>query len=69
MKIDDVIEIADKRLIRLSAFAQAMGLHVRTVQLWAKQQRMPVIRVGNQMLLDLDDLPDWFEQHKTKSDV
>ena len=48
MKIDDVIEIADKRLIRLSAFAKAMGLHVRTVQHWAKGQGMPVIRVGNQ---------------------
>lgn len=68
MKIEDVIEIADKRLIRLSDFAEAMGLHVRTVQLWAKHQRMPVIRVGNQMLLDLDDLSDWFEQHKTTPD-
>ena len=69
MKIDDVIEIAGKKLIRLSDFANAMKLHVRTVQLWAKEQRMPVIRVGNQMLLDLDDIPEWFERHKIKPDA
>ena len=64
MANDNIIEIAGKRLIRLSTFAEEMGLHIRTVQLWAKQQDMPVIRVGNQMLLDLDDLPEWFDQHK-----
>jgi phage terminase Nu1 subunit (DNA packaging protein) len=46
-----------------------MGLHIRTVQLWAKQQGMPVIRVDNQMLLDLDDLPEWFDQHKINSET
>ena len=64
MANDDIIEIAGKRFIRLSTFAEEMGLHIRTVQLWAKQQNMPVIRVGNQMLLDLDDLPEWFDHHK-----
>jgi excisionase family DNA binding protein len=64
MANDDIIEIAGKRFIRLSTFAEEMGLHIRTVQLWAKQHGMPVIRVGNQMLLDLDDLPEWFDQHK-----
>jgi len=66
MANDDIIEIAGKRLIRLSTFAEELGLHIRTVQLWAKQQGMPVIRVGNQMLLDLDDLPEWFDRHKIK---
>jgi excisionase family DNA binding protein len=66
MTNDDIIEIAGKRLIRLSTFAEDMGLHIRTVQLWAKDHDMPVIRVGNQMLLDLDDIPDWLDQHKSK---
>ncbi len=69
MKVDDIITIADKRLIRLSDFAAAMGLHVRTVQLWVKQHDMPVIRVGNQILLDLDDIPRWFDRHKAKPDA
>lgn len=64
MKINEIIEIADTRLIRLDTFAKAMGLHVRTVQLWVREHDMPVIRVGNQMLLDLDEIPDWFDQHK-----
>jgi excisionase family DNA binding protein len=64
MTNDNIIEIAGKRLIRLSTFAQDMGLHIRTVQLWAKQHDMPVIRVGNQMLLDLDDIPVWLDRHK-----
>jgi excisionase family DNA binding protein len=66
---DDIIEIADRRLIRLSTFAEEMGLHIRTVQLWAKEHDMPVIRVGNQMLLDLDELPDWLDQHKLKAEA
>ena len=44
-----LIEIAGKRLIRLSTFAEDMGLNIRTVQLWANHHDMPVIRVGNQM--------------------
>ena len=69
MANDDIIEIGSKRLIRLSSFAVEMGLHIRTAQLWAKEHDMPVIRVGNQMLLDLDDLPEWFEKHKRKPDA
>jgi hypothetical protein len=30
---------------------------------------MPVIRVGNQMLLDLDELPEWLDQHKLKAEA
>ena len=63
---DQIISIADKRLLRLDAFAKSMGLHVRTIQLWAKRHDMPVIRIGNQMLLDLDDIPDWLSRHKLK---
>ena len=63
---DQIISIADKRLLRLGAFAKSMGLHVRTIQLWAKRHGMPVIRIGNQMLLDLDDIPDWLSRHKLK---
>jgi len=69
MANDDIIEIAGKRLIRLSTFAEEMGLHIRTVQLWAKDHDMPVIRVGNQMLLDLDELPEWLDQHKIKTEA
>ena len=47
-----IITIADKRLLRLAEFAKSMGLHVRTVQLWVRRHELPVIRVGNQMLLD-----------------
>jgi excisionase family DNA binding protein len=60
----NIIEIGGKRLITLNTFAKNMGLNVRTVQLWTKQHEMPVIRVGNQMLLDLDDIPAWLSRHK-----
>ena len=69
MENDDIIEIAGKKLIRLSTFAEEMGLNIRTVQLWAKDHDMPVIRVGNQMLLDLDELPEWLDQHKLRSEA
>lgn len=63
----DIIEIAGKRLITLNTFAKEFGLHVRTVQLWATQHEIPVIRIGNQMLLDLDDIPGWLGRHKKKA--
>ena len=66
MTKEDIIEIAGKRLLRLRTFAEDMGLHIRTVQLWAKERDLPVIRVGNQMLLDLDDMPQWLDHHKSK---
>ena len=66
MTKEDIIEIAGKRLIRLRTFAEDMGLHIRTVQLWAKEHDLPVIRVGNQMLLDLDDMPQWLDHHKNR---
>jgi excisionase family DNA binding protein len=66
MKEDHIIEIAGKRLMKLSTFARNMGLHIRTVQLWAKDYDMPVIRVGNQMLLDLDDISEWLDRHKSR---
>jgi excisionase family DNA binding protein len=69
MNEKDIIKIGGKRLIRLRTFAEDMGLHIRTVQLWAKEQEMPVIRVGNQMLLDLDDIPGWLDHHKCKPTV
>jgi excisionase family DNA binding protein len=69
MTKEDIIEIAGKRLIRLRTFAENMGLHIRTVQLWAKDDHLPVIRVGNQMLLDLDDIPGWLDRHKCKHTV
>jgi excisionase family DNA binding protein len=69
MENDDIIEIGGKRLIRLSTFAEEMGLHIRTVQLWAKEHDMPVIRVGNQMLLDLDEIPEWLDQHKLRAEA
>jgi excisionase family DNA binding protein len=62
----DIIKVAGKKFIRLSTFAADMDLHIRTVQLWAKNHDMPVVRVGNQMLLDLDDLPEWLDRHKSK---
>jgi hypothetical protein len=31
----DIIDVAGKKFIRLSTFAANMGLHIRTVQLWA----------------------------------
>ena len=67
MAIHNVIEIAGKRLITLNTFAKSLGLHVRTVQLWTKQHEMPVIRVGNQMFLDLDNIPEWLSRHKYKT--
>jgi excisionase family DNA binding protein len=69
MADDEIIEIAGKKIIRLSTFSEEIGLSIRTVQLWTREHDMPIIRIGNQMLLDLDELPDWLDQHKLKAEA
>jgi excisionase family DNA binding protein len=64
---NNVIQIGGKSLITLNTFAKNFGLHVRTVQLWARQHEMPLIRIGNQMLLDVDDIPEWLSRHKNQT--
>ena len=66
MHNNNVIEIAGKRLITLNTFAREFGFHIRTAQVWAKQYDMPIIRIGNQMLLELDDIPAWLARHKNE---
>jgi excisionase family DNA binding protein len=66
MVMHDIIEINGKRFVTVSALSQMLRLHKRTVQLWATEHTMPLIRVGNLMIFDLDDITEWLNEHKYK---
>ena len=56
---NDIIDINGKRFVTVSALSQILRLHRRTIQLWATQHNLPLIRIGNLMIFDLDDLTNW----------
>jgi excisionase family DNA binding protein len=64
---NDIIDINGKRFVTVSALSQILRLHKRTIQLWATAHNLPLIRVGNLMIFDLDDLTNWLVQQKHKS--
>lgn len=66
MVMHDIIEINGKRFVTVTALSQMLRLHKRTVQLWATAHAMPLIRVGNLMIFDLDDITEWLNEHKYK---
>src|SRR5436305_11242751 len=54
--IHSSIGINGKRFVTVGALAQMFGVHKRTIQLWAKARKLRLIRVGNLMIFELDDL-------------
>jgi excisionase family DNA binding protein len=59
-----IIKINGKRFLTVGALAEILRLHKRTIQLWARERNLPLIRVGNMMIFDLDDLTNWLTQQK-----
>ena len=64
MAREDVIKINGKSFVTVNALSHLLRRHKRTVQLWAKEHQIPLIRVGNLMLFDLDDITEWLHKHK-----
>ena len=42
-------------------------VHKRTIQVWAADRGIPLIRIGNLMIFDIDDVKRWLLQHKHKT--
>ena len=66
MTHNDIIEINGKRFVTVSVLSQILRLHKRTIQLWATEHNLPLIRIGNLMIFDLDDLASWLVRQKHK---
>ena len=60
----DIIEIAGRRFITVGGLSRLFQLHKRTIQLWAAERDIPLIRIGNLMIFDVDDVKIWVLQHK-----
>jgi excisionase family DNA binding protein len=52
------INIGGRNFVTAANLAEIFGVHKRTVQLWAGEQKMPMIKVGNLRLFDLADVSD-----------
>ena len=59
-----IIEIAGRRFLSAATLAELLGLHKRTILMWATEHGMPVIAVGNMRLFDLADISEWLDNHK-----
>ena len=63
----DIIEIAGRRFVTVGGLSGLFKLHKRTIQLWAAERNIPLIRIGNLMIFDIDDVKSWLLQHKHKA--
>jgi excisionase family DNA binding protein len=60
----DMIEIAGRRFVTVSGLSALFNVHKRTIQVWAADRGIPLIRIGNLMIFDIDDVKRWLLQHK-----
>lgn len=63
----DTLEIAGRRFVTVSGLSALFNVHKRTIQLWAADRGIPLIRIGNLMIFDIDDVKGWLLQHKRKT--
>jgi excisionase family DNA binding protein len=62
----DIIEIAGRRFVTVGGLSELLKIHKRTIQLWAADRGIPLIRIGNLMIFDIDDVKSWLLQQKQK---
>lgn len=48
--------------------AERLGVSERTVRQMGRDGRLPVIRVGNQMRFEVDDLEEWLSERKRRAE-
>jgi excisionase family DNA binding protein len=61
-----MIEIAGRRFVTVSGLSALFKVHKRTIQVWAADRGIPLIRIGNLMIFDIDDVKRWLLEHKQK---
>jgi len=59
-----VVEINGKRFVTVGALAELLNLRKCTIQLWARERNVPLVRVGNMMIFELKDLTKWLLRQK-----
>ena len=47
----------------VSGLSALFKVHKRTIQMWAADRGIPLIRIGNLMIFDIDDVKGWLLQH------
>jgi DNA-binding transcriptional MerR regulator len=65
----DTIAIAGRKYITVTTLSGMLNLHPRTVLLWETEHGLPVVRVGNMRLYDVEEIGGWLDRHKEKRPV
>ena len=63
----DTLEIAGRRFVTVNGLSALFKVHKRTIQVWAADRGIPLIRIGNLMIFEIDDVKRWVHQHKQKT--
>jgi len=63
----DTLEIAGRRFVTVSGLSALFKVHKRTIQVWAADRGIPLIRIGNLIIFDIDDVKSWLLQQKHKT--
>jgi excisionase family DNA binding protein len=58
----DVVEIAGHEYISAEALSKKFGVHRTTIQRWAKEQGLPIVRIGHTRIFELAKLAEWLER-------
>lgn len=62
---NDVIEIGSKRFLTARALAKQLGITLATLRVWHLDQDLPLVKVGNQRFVDIEDFDKWFDSQKS----
>jgi excisionase family DNA binding protein len=59
----DVVEIAGREYISAAALGKKFGVHRTTIQRWAKEQGLPIVKIGQTRIFEMNKLVDWLERN------
>jgi len=63
----DILKIAGRQFVTVSGLSALFKVHKRTIQMWAADRGIPLIRIGHLMIFDMEDVKSWLLQHKQKT--
>jgi len=56
--------VPEGRLLTVREVARFLGMHEKTVYLWAARGALPCIRIGNRLRFSVADVTRWVEARK-----
>jgi excisionase family DNA binding protein len=58
----DIVEIAGHEYISAEALSKKFGVHRTTIQRWAKERGLPVVKIGHTCIFEMKKLVAWLDR-------